>query len=206
MRIQTFVIGYVVALALFLFAQHRPEASETTQPGGFREVVDLTHSLQPPTLDGKSFARLSTAGMVEKASSSVPFQASEQFATRIDAPARVVRGHVDRGPDSGWTADRAAGGARCQRQRQKRSRLSDFRGGHRALGENQRADSAGRGSDGAHGMGISLELHQKLPQPRRQGCYALSRIFRGCSPIPGGGTECSGTRHRYRQPRSWLRQ
>src|SRR6202165_3669391 len=42
MRIHTFVIGSVLALALFLFAQQRPG---TTQPGGFREVADLTHSL-----------------------------------------------------------------------------------------------------------------------------------------------------------------
>src|SRR5216683_640565 len=47
MRIQTFVIGSVLALALFLFAQPRPR---TAQPGGFREVVDLTHSV--PTLRG----------------------------------------------------------------------------------------------------------------------------------------------------------
>jgi kynurenine formamidase len=103
MRIQTFVIGYVLALALFLFAQHRPEATETTQPGGFREVVDLTHSLQPPTFDGKSASRLSTVAMADKTSLSVPgLSASEQFATRMDAPARVVQGM--------WTVDQIPAG------------------------------------------------------------------------------------------------
>ena len=43
MKIQKFVIGYVLALALLLFAQQRPATS--SQPAGFREVVDLTHSL-----------------------------------------------------------------------------------------------------------------------------------------------------------------
>ena len=42
MKIQKFVIGYVLALALLLFAQQRPA---TTQAAGFREVADLTHSL-----------------------------------------------------------------------------------------------------------------------------------------------------------------
>src|SRR6266851_1502228 len=41
-KIHTFVIGSVLALALFLFAQQRPG---TPQPDTFREVVDLTHSL-----------------------------------------------------------------------------------------------------------------------------------------------------------------
>lgn len=39
MRIRTFVIGYVLALALLLFAQRR---GEPQQPGGFSSVVDLT--------------------------------------------------------------------------------------------------------------------------------------------------------------------
>jgi kynurenine formamidase len=98
MRIQTFVIGSVLALTIFLFAQKRPG---TTQPAGFREVVDLTHSLPTPGSEPatKSAYRLQTASMVSK-SSSAP--ASEEFATRMDAPARLVRGS--------WTVDQIPAG------------------------------------------------------------------------------------------------
>lgn len=102
MRIQTFVIGSVLALALFLFAQQRPG---TTQPGGFREVVDLTHSL-PTRISqpAEQFPyRLQTVAMNGGSShSSLPVPASEQFATRIDAPARLVRGS--------WTVDQIPAG------------------------------------------------------------------------------------------------
>jgi kynurenine formamidase len=108
MRIHTFVIGSVLALALFLFAQKRPE---TAQPGGFREVVDLTHSLpasgfQKPQ---KSGYRLETVALSERipsysASEShvSETQASKQFATRIDAPARLSHGM--------WTVDQIPAG------------------------------------------------------------------------------------------------
>ena len=42
MKIKTFVIGYVLALALFLFAQRHTDAA---QPAGFRAIVDLTHTV-----------------------------------------------------------------------------------------------------------------------------------------------------------------
>ena len=102
MRIQTFVIGSVLALALFLFAQ-RPGSA---QPGAFREVVDLTHSLPTHGSDPatNSAYRLQTVAMSEStlspSSSSVQSSsvlASEQFATRMDAPARLVQGS--------WTVD-----------------------------------------------------------------------------------------------------
>ena len=98
MRIHTFVIGSVLALALFLFAQQRPG---TSQPGGFREVVDLTHSLPASGLEKqqKSGYRLETVALSEKISSLEP---SEQFATRIDAPARLSRGM--------WTVDQIPAG------------------------------------------------------------------------------------------------
>jgi kynurenine formamidase len=89
MKIQTFVIGYVLALALFLFAQHHQEA---TQPGGFREVVDLTHSLPKPAFE------LQTVALSAKTlSSSSGLPSSEQFATRMDAPSRLTQGM--------WTVD-----------------------------------------------------------------------------------------------------
>src|ERR1700694_5348701 len=97
MKIQTFVIGSVLALALFLFAQQRPE---TTQPGGFREVMDLTHSLPASSLEKVQTTgyRLETVAWSEKTTS----EASEQFATRIDAPARLRSGM--------WTVDQIPAG------------------------------------------------------------------------------------------------
>ena len=99
MRIQTFVIGSVLALALFLFAQQRPG---TAQPGGFREVVDLTHSLPGSETASKSAYRLQTVAMTDSDLSSSSIPASEQFATRMDAPARLVHGM--------WTVDQIPAG------------------------------------------------------------------------------------------------
>ena len=67
MRIQKFVIGSVLALALLLFAQQRPG---TTQPAGFREVVDLTHALSTNGFETphKSGYRLETVALSEKTS------------------------------------------------------------------------------------------------------------------------------------------
>lgn len=90
-------MGYVLALALFLFAQRHPDSSS---PTGFRSVVDLTHSIASPA-DGSSgrsayqattVARLERTGYVAQNSSS-----PRQFETRIDAPARFARGL--------WTVD-----------------------------------------------------------------------------------------------------
>jgi kynurenine formamidase len=80
MRIRTLIVGYVLALALFLFAQRHPGSSSPTD---FHTVVDLTH-----TIDAHALPYL--AG--EKSASW-----SEQFETRIDAPAGLVRGL--------WTVD-----------------------------------------------------------------------------------------------------
>ncbi len=98
MKIQTFVIGSVLALALFLFAQKRPE---TSQPGSFREVVDLTHSLPASGFEKprNSNYRLETVALSERISSSA---SSEQFATRIEAPALLGRGM--------WTVDQIPAG------------------------------------------------------------------------------------------------
>ena len=100
MKIQTFVIGYVLALALFLFAQQRPG---TTQPGGFREVVDLTHSLPTDGFEkpGKSAYRLETVALSEAVQGSGS-SSSARFPTRIDAPARLGRGR--------WTVDQIPAG------------------------------------------------------------------------------------------------
>ena len=47
MRFRTFIVGYILALTLFLFAQQRH--TESAQPSGFRGVVDLTHAVNPNT-------------------------------------------------------------------------------------------------------------------------------------------------------------
>lgn len=80
MRVRTFIIGYILALTLFLFAQQR--RTEPFQPSGFRGVVDLTHTVPPPTSAGNSSAR-------EKA--------NLNSATRIDAPSDFAQGS--------WTVD-----------------------------------------------------------------------------------------------------
>jgi kynurenine formamidase len=66
MKIRTLIAGYVLALALFLFAQRHPAASSATE---FRAVVDLTHA---PTEN----------------SAASPLQ----FGTRIEAPAYLAPG------------------------------------------------------------------------------------------------------------------
>jgi kynurenine formamidase len=99
MKIQTFVIGSVLALALLLFAQKRPA---TSQPAGFREVADLTHSLPANGLEKsqKSGYRLETVALPQKIA--VSDTAPEQFPTRIYAPAQLGRGQ--------WTVDQIPAG------------------------------------------------------------------------------------------------
>ena len=100
MKIQKFVIGYVLALALLLFAQQRPA---TTQAAGFREVADLTHSLPTNGFESphKSGYRLETVALSEK-TYAAGTSSSDQFSTRIDAPSRLGRGQ--------WTVDQIPAG------------------------------------------------------------------------------------------------
>src|SRR5277367_2540529 len=77
---RTLIVGYVLALALFLFGQRHPDASS---PAEFRAVVDLTHSIGTQAL----------AYEPARKSSSSP----ELFGTRIDSPAHFARGL--------WTVD-----------------------------------------------------------------------------------------------------
>jgi kynurenine formamidase len=76
MKIRTLIIGYVLALTLFLFAQRHPGSAS---PTGFRRVVDLTHAIDAQSLAHERSSR------------------TQQFGTRIDAPARFARGL--------WTVD-----------------------------------------------------------------------------------------------------
>jgi kynurenine formamidase len=66
MKTKSLVVGYVLALALFLFAHRHPGA---TQPSTFRAVVDLTY---PRDSHG--------------------FRAPTDMETRLDAPAAVAAG------------------------------------------------------------------------------------------------------------------
>jgi len=66
MKTRTLIVGYVLALALFLFAQRHPDSSS---PTGFHAVVDLTHSI-----DAQALAH-----------------DPAKIETRIDAPARLTR-------------------------------------------------------------------------------------------------------------------
>jgi kynurenine formamidase len=67
---RTLIVGYVLALALFLFGQRHPGSSAPTE---FRGVVDLTHPI-------------STRAEAEKSATS-----PELIGTRIDAPAHFAR-------------------------------------------------------------------------------------------------------------------
>jgi kynurenine formamidase len=77
MRFRTFIVGLVLSVVVFLFAQRHPAA---TQPSGFRGVVDLTHvidlSIRPADLKNS----------LDEAHRSAP----EQFSTQIDAPAQLA--------------------------------------------------------------------------------------------------------------------
>ena len=98
MRIRTLIAGYALALALFLFAQHRPGSSS---PAGFRTVVDLTHSLDADALASpaseKSVYQLKTVATIEKEYFARNNSLPELFGTRIEAPAEFARGL--------WTVD-----------------------------------------------------------------------------------------------------
>jgi kynurenine formamidase len=102
MKFRTLVIGYSFALALFLFAQHRPDAA---QANGFHTVLDLTRSLD---LDA-SHDRVSRAAspsaflpvsVVQTDSRRGAAALETHSATRIIAPAQAVPGlwNVDQIP------------------------------------------------------------------------------------------------------------
>ncbi len=97
MKIKSLVIGYALALALLLFAQHRPGVA---QPSGFTGVVDLTHSFngQASSLShgSKAVGPLRSATLVEK-DLRRRVSTAASTSTSIDAPAHLVRGM--------WTVD-----------------------------------------------------------------------------------------------------
>src|ERR1700739_4306615 len=95
MRYKTLVIGYALALALLLFAQHRPD---TVAPSGFSGVVDLTHSYSrvQAQVPASAFGLARNAALTQK-DSPHRVSVSSQANTRIDAPAHLQQGM--------WTVD-----------------------------------------------------------------------------------------------------
>jgi len=89
MKSRTLIVGYVLALALFLFGQRHPTSPTST---GFHAVIDLTHSIDPQAGD-----RVKTASRVNKEYFLPNTSSAEPFETRIDAPAHFARGL--------WTVD-----------------------------------------------------------------------------------------------------
>jgi hypothetical protein len=85
MKTRTLIVGYVLALALFLFGQRHPGSPS---PTGFHSVVDLTHSIDTPQL--RTVASADKEYFIRNASLA-------EVSTRIDAPAHFARGL--------WTVD-----------------------------------------------------------------------------------------------------
>ena len=89
MKWKTFVIGYALALALLLFAQHRPE--QAPQSSTFAHIVDLTHSINPSSTPRSP---ASQALLPQPISAVVRYgnsgRAATQFATRLEAPAHYA--------------------------------------------------------------------------------------------------------------------
>jgi kynurenine formamidase len=99
MKVKTFVVASMLALAIFLFAQHHTTSLRTA---GFTRVADLTHELGPdtpnyepttkPVFQAKDIATVDKAGYFAR-----EITLPEHFGTHIDAPAHFVQGL--------WTVD-----------------------------------------------------------------------------------------------------
>jgi kynurenine formamidase len=99
MRWKPFIIGYVLALALLLFAQHRPAKAQGTD---YSRVVDLTHTIsdRAPTFDGEAkspFQAKVVATVAKDGYFARTISLPEHFATHMDAPAHFA--------PTGWTVD-----------------------------------------------------------------------------------------------------
>jgi kynurenine formamidase len=97
-KLRTFVIGYVLALALFLFAQRHSPAAQA----GVSAVLDLTHAInsQVPTYEPGEAAsyKVKTVATIEKQGYFArEVCLPEHFGTHIDAPAHFAPGL--------WTVD-----------------------------------------------------------------------------------------------------
>jgi kynurenine formamidase len=96
MRVKSLVVGYVLALALFLFAHRRPTVAEPA----FHSVVDLTFPSTGPLPSGEKIGLNSGHTLTQSAHShqfARAAAAGELFETRLDAPATLANGL--------WTVD-----------------------------------------------------------------------------------------------------
>jgi kynurenine formamidase len=102
MKFKTFVVGYALALAVFLFAQHR---SAPISASGYKHVIDLTHTFSPTA--PRENSQRSTARLLRTAAITEPDRALSELpgpaqGTYLDAPALFARGM--------WTADQIPAG------------------------------------------------------------------------------------------------
>ena len=91
MRTKSLIIGYVLALALFLFGQRRNTGA---QPVGFHSVVDLTYPGATASAARKS--AITGSSVLKNAAYANP-SSHKYVQTRLDAPAALGTGL--------WTAD-----------------------------------------------------------------------------------------------------
>lgn len=101
MKFRTLITGYVLALALLLFAQQR-QTDATQTPAGVRAVVDLTHALDAsnPTFEaaGKPAFHARTVATIQKDHYFArEICLPEHYGTHLDAPAHFIAGL--------WTVD-----------------------------------------------------------------------------------------------------
>jgi kynurenine formamidase len=98
-RWKTFAIGWSLALALLLYAQHRASMSEQIS---YQSVVDLTHNLNDhsPSWEGTAespYNAKETESYERDAYYARVFTTPEHYGTHLDAPAHFARGM--------WTVD-----------------------------------------------------------------------------------------------------
>lgn len=98
MKIKTFVIGYVLALAIFLFAQHRSTPEQDTR----YVVIDLTHTVSTslPAIEATQSPRPQPAtnhNHDDDGYFARQILLPEYYRTRLDAPAHAENGL--------WTVD-----------------------------------------------------------------------------------------------------
>lgn len=90
MKWKTFVIGYALALALLLFAQHRPQQ---TPPATFTHIVDLTHGITGASSSTSSGSRTLLPQPISAViRSRAEPSADARYCTRLEAPAHYAPG------------------------------------------------------------------------------------------------------------------
>jgi kynurenine formamidase len=127
MKWKTFVIGYALALALLLFAQHRPE--QAAQPATFAHIVDLTHSINRSKAANTQLSQnspLQPMPVAAIAGNVAQVNTGMRFPTRLDAPARFAGSlwSVDQIPPERLFAPLAVIDVRAQARRDPDYQLS----------------------------------------------------------------------------------